>query len=204
VRSHEGCGHPNHDHDHDCHHDHDHDHDCHHDHDGERDRARSSNRNRSTDAGPSFQAYHGHGIAFRYPSPWTLTEDASVEQTTITVQSPETSFWTLTLFEDRPEPQHVLTTVQTAFRDEYPDLDVYESVASALGFPAVACELEFTCLDLVTAAFAVCFQAVDQTVLLMFQGEDRELIETRPVMEEMTRSFSFGDRPISSALSVDS
>ena len=151
-----------------------------------------------------MRLYRGHGITFRFPPAWDLSEDSSPDQSTITVQSPHTSFWTVTLFEDRPEPERVLSTVQAVFRDEYSNLDVYESVASAMGLPAVACELEFVCLDLITAAFLVCFQVLDRTVLLMFQGEDRELNGTRAVLEEMTRSFSCDDQQIANASMVDS
>ena len=169
-----------HEHDHDC--VHDHDHDCAHDHDS----PSSQEINVATDG---TEVYAGRGVQFRYPRGWTLQEESSPDQTTITVQSPATSYWTLTLFNDRPEPEYVLESVMAAYQEMYKELDVYESDVLVLGEPAVARELDFVCLDLVSNASMVVFQALNHTVLVIFQGEDRELETTRPALTLITQSL---------------
>jgi hypothetical protein len=134
-------------------------------------------------------AYAGYGVRFQYPRNWTLTEETGPDQTTITVQSPETSYWTLSLFQDRPDPERIVESVMEAYQSLYEDLDVYEPEAQVLGFPAITRELDFVCLDLVNTAAMIAFQAIDQSVLVIFQGEDRELESTRPVMEAITRTL---------------
>ena len=132
-----------------------------------------------------------------------LNDESSADQDSITVQSPGTSFWTAMLFEGRPDPERVLSTAQSAFEEEYEELDVYESTVTVMGIPAFAREVEFVCLDLITTAFLVSFQTLDRTVLLMFQGEDRELKSTRPILEAMTRSFSCDLQRIPDGPTVD-
>ena len=75
------------------------------------------------------EIYEGHGIRFRYPGYWELTEQVDDEATSITVASPETSFWSISLFEDGPPPQEVLESAVEAFQEEYAEVDVYDSTA---------------------------------------------------------------------------
>lgn len=171
-----------HDHDHD--HSHDHDHDCGHDHDHD--------TGPGLDAGPDgdgIETYSGHGVRFQYPGHWELGEESSPEQTTITVQSPGTTYWTLSLFEERPDPQQIEASVMAAYEEMYDEMDVYESDILVLGAPAISRELDFVCLDLVSTAALIIFQTMNHTLLVLFQGEDRELETCRPQLEAMTRSL---------------
>lgn len=190
-----GCGH-DHDHDHGCGHPHDHDHDHSHDHD--------CGHDHDHDHGGMIQGrapadlteiYAGHGAQFRYPQGWALQEESSPGQTVITVQSPGTAFWTLSLFDEQPPVEQIVASVLSAFEDSYDELDVYESDVQVLGAPATACDVDFVCLDLVSSATMVVFQAANQTVLILFQGEDRELEAIRPILQSMTQSvaWEFGE-----------
>ena len=42
--------------------------------------------------------YQAHGVQFRHPNDWKVTEQPEGEQITITVSSPDTAFWALSLF----------------------------------------------------------------------------------------------------------
>ena len=174
-----GCGH---DHDHDQQHDHDHDHD--HDQSELTDPIAVANEG---DGG--MEVYSGRGVQFRYPRDWTIEEEAGPEQMTISVQSPGTAYWTLSLFEERPDPGHVAASVVSAYEEMYDELDVDESDVQVFGEPAVARDLDFVCLDLVSTASLLVFQTMHHTVLVLFQGEDRELESARPLLESITRSL---------------
>lgn len=180
-------------HDHDSQHGHEHfqhshEHDCGHDHDDPRDPSLESDRDGSPSA-ELTQVYNGQGIQFRYPRPWELQEETSDGQQTVTVQSPGTTYWSISLFEDLPDPDQIVASVLSAYRESYPDLDVYESDVQVLGLPAIARDLDFLCLDLVSSASVLVFQTPAHTVLVSFQGEDRELEKLRPVLESITRSL---------------
>lgn len=166
MEHHPGCGH---DHDHDD----DHHHDCSHDVAG----------------GTGTELFSGFDVQFQYPQGWTIQEESNDEQTTITVQSPGTAFWTLSLFEGRPDAEQILASVMAAYEELYEELDVYESDVMVLGEPAVAREFDFVCLDLVSSVSLVIFQTMTRTALVLYQGEDRDLETARPVMEAMTKSL---------------
>ena len=135
------------------------------------------------------ELFSGCDVQFRYPQGWTVQEESNDEQTTITVQSPGTAFWTLSLFEERPDADQILASVMAAYEELYEELDIYEADAMVLGAPAVAREFDFVCLDLVSSVSLVIFQTVKRTALVLYQGEDRGLEQARPVMEAMTRSL---------------
>ena len=54
------------------------------------------------------EIYSAHGVQFRFPSFWEVSEESAGSELTITVCSPETSFWSLTLIRDKPRPEDVI------------------------------------------------------------------------------------------------
>ena len=55
------------------------------------------------------QLYHSNGVQFRYPDDWELNEEQSIEnEVSITVFSPGTSFWSLTLFLEGELPEDLV------------------------------------------------------------------------------------------------
>ncbi len=49
--------------------------------------------------------YESRGMKFRYPDGWELNEERRDRKITVTVASPQTSFWSLTLFFDCLSPE---------------------------------------------------------------------------------------------------
>ncbi len=140
-----------------------------------------------------YQHYHGHGICFHYPSSWELTEESTETQRSLTLQTAGASFWTLTIFADRPDPERILDSVLQAFQDDYEEVDVYPVPATVHHQPAVAADLDFVYLDLVTSVAIRAFQTDDVSVLVMYQGTDQELNVLREQFEAVTASLAFGD-----------
>ncbi|HEY0985151.1 MULTISPECIES: hypothetical protein [unclassified Schlesneria] len=137
--------------------------------------------------------YSKFGIQFQFPSTWSLDEQASDEEVTITVQSPGTSFWTAVIFPSRPDPEEVLNTVSAAFEQDYEGIDVVDVVGSFCGFPALGRDLDFECYDLINSACLRAFQTSDQTILVLYQGTDHELEQTRKVLEAISLSMRSTD-----------
>jgi len=174
VKHDDGCGCHDHDHDHDSHHDHDHD------HSGPVDELTSRN-----DA-----SYSGNGVQFFYPDGWEVQKESNDEQIMITVQSPATASWSLSLFEGHHDPEEIAETVLRAFREMYDDMEVQEPVVLVQGIPVVAREIDFVCMELVSTASLIVFHTATQSVLVIFQAEDREMERVRPLMEAITQSLS--------------
>lgn len=140
---------------------------------------------------PDLQHYHQRGLSFDYPSSWELTEESTGDQRTITLQTAGASFWTLTVFDDRPDPDQIVASVLQAFRDDYEELDLYEVQASIQGQPAAAVDLDFVYLDLVNSVAIRAFETAAASVLVMYQGIDREIEELRDRFNAVTESLAF-------------
>ncbi len=135
------------------------------------------------------RVFEGHGIRFEYPDDWILHEQSSPEEITLTVQSPDSSFWSLTLIMDRPDPRRVLDTILDTFREEYSEIDVYPSEVRLGDQPTESCELDFVCHELIGSAFLRAVAAPDFTLVVLYQGADLELDHTQPLMEKINNSL---------------
>lgn len=137
------------------------------------------------------RVFEGHGIRFEYPDDWILHEQSSPEEFTVSVQSPETSFASLTLLFDRPDPRRVIESVLDTFREEYSEIDVYPSQARLADQPTEACELDFVCHDLIGTAFLRATATPEFTLLVLYQGADIELDDTQPLLERLCKSLTW-------------
>ena len=135
------------------------------------------------------EVYQGHGVGFRYPAAWELSEQRAGNEVTITVSSAETSFWSVVLCSDAPRPEDLIESALEAFRDEYEELDIYDAQASMCRRPTIACDLEFVCLELINSAFLRAFRAGSLSVLVLYQGTDYELEDTQQILEAISASL---------------
>ena len=134
--------------------------------------------------------YQFHGVKFRYPREWEIAEQQTEEQLSITVSSPLTAFWTLSLFPDCPEPDDVVETVLEAFQEEYTEMDDYPSKERVGKRPTIARDIDFVCLDVLNLARVRAFRTARFTALVLFQLTEAEQDETGPILEMITRSLS--------------
>lgn len=141
--------------------------------------------------------YNAHGVRFRYPSDWELSEQWEGEQISITVSSPETAFWTLSLFQDCPEPDDIVEAVLDAFRDEYSEMDEYPSRVRVCKRPTAARDIDFVCLEVLNTACVRVFRTREYTVLVLFQWTEAEREISGPILDRITRSLACSepDRP---------
>ena len=137
-----------------------------------------------------LQTYSAHGVRFEYPEDWELSEHGAGDEIVVTVSSPETAFWSLSLFRDHPEPQRVVDAVVETFREEYANLDIYEADEDVCSQPALGCDIEFFCLELLNSAWVRAFEARDFTVLVLYQATDHELDEIAPIFHGITESLA--------------
>ena len=137
------------------------------------------------------EVYSAHGVHFEFPDRWELAEESTGSDVFVTVSSPETSFWSLTLFRDRPSPQQVLTEAVEAYQDEYEELDAYPGEGTLAGRRGLSCDLEFVCLEMINSAFLRVCRTDEFTALVLYQGTDHELNDTRPLLEQITKTLTF-------------
>lgn len=141
--------------------------------------------------------FEGHGIRFEYPDDWILHEQSAAEEITLTVQSPDTSFWSLTLILDRPDPRRVIESVLETFREEYTEVDVYPSEVRLNDQPTESWELDFVCHELIGSAFLRAVAGPNFTLFVLYQGSDLDLEDTQPRLEKITQSLLWDTEDLS-------
>jgi hypothetical protein len=134
--------------------------------------------------------YQAHGVRFRYPRGWEVSEQQEGDQISITVSSPQTAFWTVTLFPGCPEPEDIVAAALEAFHEEYDELDDYASQVRVCKRQTVARDIDFVCLELLNSAGIRAFRAGRFTVLVLFQLTESEREETAPILDRITRSLA--------------
>lgn len=137
-----------------------------------------------------LEVYEDHGVRFCYPQGWEIQEQPLERGVTIAVNSPDTSFWTLSLEFDGPDPQQILQAAVEVFRTEYNELDAYPADEEICHRAAAGRDLEFVCLDVLNSAALRSFRTGEFTVLILYQGTDNELVETRDVLQAITASLT--------------
>lgn len=135
--------------------------------------------------------FQKHGVRFEYPTDWSVTEDATATEVCITVSNDTASFWSLTLFFDRPSAEDVAETVVRAFEDEYESVDVYPTNAEVGSVPAVGADLEFLALDLTNSAYVRVCRTARFTAVVLYQGTDHELACGLPELEAISSTIEF-------------
>lgn len=133
--------------------------------------------------------YDAHAVRFRYPEDWLLSEAESDAEVSLTVSSPATSFWSLTLYFAQPDVEELIEAAVEAFRAEYEELDAYEVSGRLCERPAIGRDIEFVCLELLNTAYLRAFRTDRFTVLVLYQGTDSELEQTLPLMEDISNSL---------------
>ncbi len=135
--------------------------------------------------------YDDDGVRFAYPESWELTrevEEAGVVM--LTVSGEGTSFWTLAIYPGPISAAELVESAVDAYREEYEEADVYPIEGALCGFPCEGRDVEFVCLELINTASLRAFESPGFTAVVLFQGTDHELRETRPVLEAITNSLA--------------
>jgi len=135
------------------------------------------------------QQYTGLGIRFRYPEDWELSEEVGDVEASITVSSPETAFWSVTVIRHCPEPQTVLQAALQAYEEEYDELDIIESEVELANRYVPEIKIDFVCLELTNIACLRAFQTDSCTILVLSQMNDAELDPQEQVLEEISQSL---------------
>ena len=135
--------------------------------------------------------YDDDGVRFAYPESWELSrEEEEAGVVMLTVVADGTSFWTLALYPGVTAANQLVETAVEAYREEYEEVDVYPVEGSLCGFPCEGCDVEFVCLELINTAALRAFETPGFTAVVLYQGTDHELRETRSVLEAITRSLT--------------
>jgi hypothetical protein len=133
--------------------------------------------------------FQERGVRFQYPENWKLEREDDESGWTVSLQSPETAFLMISVNEDMPSTEQVAQTALEALRSEYPELEADACVDTVAGQPAVGHEIQFFSLDLTNTCWTRSFYSETATVLLLWQANDLELPDYKPVLRAITASL---------------
>jgi hypothetical protein len=136
-----------------------------------------------------IEDYDAHGVRFHYPDDWELSEQEAADCRVITVGSPETSFWSLSLYAPQVTPEELIQTAVKTFQEEYDDVDVYPVSDRLCGRESAGCDLEFVYLELINSVQMRAFRTDRLSAFVMSQGTDHELETAGEVLKAITSSL---------------
>ncbi|MBL9122629.1 MAG: hypothetical protein JNG90_03285 [Planctomycetaceae bacterium] len=136
------------------------------------------------------QTYQKLGLQFQYPDNWTIDEeDALAGNATVSVQSPEGGFWSVTLHPVAADLPELLAGAVAAMREVYEQLDS-EPVQETIGVHELeGFDMNFYCLDLTNTACVRGLRTRRGTLVIFWQAEDREYARSEPIFQAMTISL---------------
>lgn len=148
--------------------------------------------------------FNEYGITFEYPDDWELTKqvDEAHGEIQISVHNDDSSFWVISLFLAEIPPEKLLNSSLEAFREEYDELDVYQTEVKLAGKACLARDIEFVCSELINSAFLRVFQTDLFTAFVLYQGTDQELSNTRKDLEAISASLDVFDSGFDGYLDV--
>ena len=136
--------------------------------------------------------YEHQGIRFLYPENWSLMdEEFDGWPRSVTVQSPQTSFWSLHVYppdqELKPLVKEVVESIQASFPDqELEVLPVTDEVASTR---TKGVDVNFFYLDLLVEARIRTLKTPSATLIWHYQAESQELEQMEQVLRAITTSL---------------
>src|SRR5437868_216534 len=133
--------------------------------------------------------FYENGIAFRYPENWALEREEQETGWTVSVQSPETAFLSVTFDAGSPDIAGMADSALDTLRAEYPALEAEPKVESIAGQPAVGHDVRFFSFDLTNTAGIRSFRSESGTVLVLWQFNDLEEERSEPVLKAIRASI---------------
>ncbi len=141
--------------------------------------------------------YQRDGVRFCYPDNWQTTDELwGQTPPTVSVQSPETGFWSVTVYPETTGPRRVAAEALRAMREEYADLE-FELLEppALLGDDSFGYDLRFFYLDLIIRVRILGFRADGHTFLTQWQAEDQEFERSEAVFRAISTSLARANEP---------
>ena len=134
--------------------------------------------------------YENLGIRFLYPENWSIVdEERDGWPRSVTVQSPETSFWTLLVYPPRQAIGPIIDHVIESIRETYEELEVLEAKETIGDIATSGVDICFFYLDLLVEAKIRVLSTPSATLLWHCQAESREFDKMEPVFQAIAVSL---------------
>ena len=130
------------------------------------------------------------GVRFLYPENWSITDEADDDwPRTVTLQSPETGFWSLHLYPPAHDVKAVFKELIGAIQAEFSDIEVLPTKETFGETATTGVDLAFFYLDLLVEAKIRCLRTPSATLIWLYQAESREFETIEPVFQAIAISM---------------
>jgi hypothetical protein len=134
--------------------------------------------------------YEKLGVRFLYPENWSVVDEEHDDwPRSVTLQSPQTSFWTLVIYPPRQATGPMIDHVVETIRESYEELEVLEARESLGDTATPGVDICFFYLDLLVEAKIRVLRTPSATLLWHYQAESREFDEMEPVFRAIATSM---------------
>ena len=140
-----------------------------------------------------LKVYTKTGVAFQYPGNWTLDEEDDGESWAVTVNSPGTAFFIVSLRPDNQTPAQVVDVTLDALKAEYKELDAEPVTETISGYPAVGYDIDFLTIDTSITAWSRCVSLAEGNLLVIGQVSEFDRRMYEDVLKAMLGSFTIAD-----------
>ena len=134
--------------------------------------------------------YENMGVRFLYPENWSVTdEEDDAWPRTVTLQSPQTGFWSLHVYPPAQDVRPVVKELIGAIQAEFSDIEVLPAKETFGETPTTGVDLAFFYLDLLVEAKIRCLRTPSSTLIWLYQAESREFETMEPVFQAIAVSM---------------
>jgi hypothetical protein len=134
--------------------------------------------------------YQNLGVRFLYPENWTVTdEDDDGWPRTVTLQSPQTAFWSLHVYPPAQDVKSVVKELVGGIQAEFRDIEVLQAKEIFGETTTTGVDLAFFYLDLLVEAKIRCLRTPSATLIWLYQAESREFESIEPVFQAIAVSM---------------
>lgn len=134
--------------------------------------------------------YENSGVRFLYPENWSLQDEAFDDwPRSVTVQSPQTSFWSLHIYPPGYEARKIVEEVVKSIQEVYEELEVLPAKDTIGDVETKGVDIAFFYLDLLVEAKVRCVKTPSSTLVWHYQAESREFDDMEPVFQAMATSL---------------
>jgi len=134
--------------------------------------------------------YDNMGVRFLYPENWSITDEVDEDwPRTVTLQSPQTGFWSLHIYPPGEEVKPVVKELIGAIQAEFSDIEVLPVKETFGETSTTGVDLAFFYLDLLVEAKIRCLRTPSATLIWLYQAESREFETIEPVFQAIAISM---------------
>jgi hypothetical protein len=134
--------------------------------------------------------YEKLGVRFLYPENWSVQDEEDEDwPRSVTLQSPQTGFWSLHVYPAGHEVKPVVKELIAGIQAEFTDIEVLPAKETFGETPTAGVDLAFFYLDLLVEAKIRSLRTPSATLIWLYQAESKEFEVMEPVFQAIAVSM---------------